>query len=123
METIINAQLEKAQELLDAASEALCKPAEDVVPYYICNNSQDAIVNLLSAFIQNHNREVPEGASIQELLKLSREIDPDFKQLKLAPFYHPTDTEDIWMNPDMAEDFLKMAQMTQSMVLAHLSNN
>ncbi|GEM_PF-1212399 len=121
MEITIDSRLEKAEQLLDNANEGLCKPEEDVVPYMICQNSNDAIVQLLSAFIKDSGKILPPQQTVENLLKVSREINADFKDLHLAPFYHPTDTEDIWMNLDTAKDFLKMAEKAKEIVVAHLS--
>ena len=87
----------------------------------ICQNSNDAVVQLLSAFIKDSGMILPPQQTVENLLKVSREINTDFNDLHLAPFYHPTDTEDIWMNLDTAKDFLKMAEKAKEIVLAHLS--
>ena len=112
--------MEDAQTYLDNANEGLCKPEEDVVPYYACENAHRAIINLLTAYAQRQGRDLPVEQNVRELLVLCRGIDPLFDKLHLSPFYHPTDTEDIWMNLDTAGDFLKIAEKTQEIVLSLL---
>ena len=124
MQEKINATLEQAKKHLDNAKEELYKPEEDIVPYSICKFSHGAIVDYLSAFLMKQGRVLPAKHSVEELLSYCREVDPKFDELHLSPFYHPTATEDIWMNPDTAQDFLKMAERTHELVLelSHESN-
>ena len=117
----IKSTLEQAEHHLNNAKEGLYKPEEDIVPYSICKLSHGAIVDYLSAFLMRHGRELPEHHTVEELLSFCREVDAKFNDLHLSPFYHPTDTEDIWMNPDTAQNFLKMAIKT-SVIVQQLSN-
>ena len=123
MDTLINAKLEDADTFLANAKEGLCKPEEDVVPYYVCDNAHKAILHLLTAYVQRNGHKLPVDPTVRELLALCRGIDPVFDELHLSPFYHPTDTEDIWMNLDTASDFLTMAEKTQELVLSLVPKN
>ncbi len=107
--------LEKAEDHLSQAKEELCKPAEDVVSYSVCQNAYNAIVHYLSNFLNESGLEVQESASVEDLLKNCRSLDEKFNELHLAPLYNPTDTEDVWMNIDTANDFVKMAERTREM--------
>lgn len=115
--------MELAEHHLDLAKEALCKPEEDVVPYSVCKNSYDAVINYLTGYLMSNGREVPENHTVQELLAFCREVDASFKELHLSPFNHPTETEDVWMNMDAAKDFLAMAERTREMVQPVLSKS
>ncbi|WP_420319034.1 HEPN domain-containing protein [Ekhidna sp.] len=116
MDSKINATLEIADSHLNNAQNGLCKPEEDVVPYSVCKNSHSAIINYLSAYLMRNGREIPKSHTVEELLSFCREVNPVFEELHLAPFYHPTDTEDVWMNMDTANDFFKMAEKTKELV-------
>lgn len=115
MDQKINSTLQQADLFLNNAQNELCKPEEDVVPYGIFKNAHNAIVNYLSAYLMRNGREVPASHTVEELLSFCREVNPQLKELHLAPFYHPTDTEDVWMNLDAAHDFYKMAEKTREM--------
>jgi len=116
MDEKINATLTQAEAHLNNAREELYKPEEDIVPYSICKCSHGAIVDYLSAYLMRHGRKLPDKHTVEELLSYCREVDEAFNELHLSPFYHPTDTEDIWMNPDTARDFLTMADKTREIV-------
>ncbi|MEP1096143.1 MAG: hypothetical protein ABJG78_13600 [Cyclobacteriaceae bacterium] len=113
----VKARLEEADEHFNLAKEELCKPEEDVVPYKICQKSYYSVTNYLSGFILKNGETVQESASIEDLIKRCREIDGRFHELHLAPLYHPTETEDVWMNLDAAHDFLAIAEKTRQMVI------
>lgn len=116
MDTKINSTLEQAELHLDDAREGLLKPEEDVVPYAIYKNAHSATVKFLSAFILSNGKDLPTTITVENLLARSREVHPGFKKLHLSPFYHPTDTEDVWMNLDTANSFLALAEDTKALV-------
>ncbi len=123
MDQKISSTIEQAEAFLASAQNELCKPEEDAVPCSICKYAHGAIVNFLSAYLMRNGRDVPESHTVEELLTFCREVNPQLKELHLAPFYHPTDTEDIWMNMDTANDFYKMAEKTKEMVDPALTSN
>lgn len=112
----INATLDQATIDLANAKEGLSKPEEDVVPYSVCKGAYQSIVGFLSAYLMQNGRELPEEVSIAHLLSSCREVDVRFNDLHLSPFYHPKETEDVWMNLDTATDFYAMAEKTRDMV-------
>jgi len=116
MEQPIKLTFDKAEDFLSRAKEELCKPREDVVPYGVCQSAYYAIVNYLGSFLMDNGVEFQESANVADLLSSCREIDDKFKDLHLAPLYHPTQSEDVWMNLDTANDFLAMAESTRKMV-------
>jgi HEPN domain-containing protein len=107
--------LEKAEERLSQAKEELCKPQEDVVSYSVCQNAFYAIKNYLGSFLNENKVGFEESESVEELLKKCRSLDKRFNELHLAPLYHPTETEHIWMNIDTANDYVEMAERTRQM--------
>lgn len=122
MEHKINSYLDQAADHLHKAHEELCKPEEDVVPYSICKNAHGAITNLLSAFLMSNGRDLPEAKTVESMLPLCSTLHSRFEELHLEPFFNPTETEDIWMNLDAANDYLKIAEKTQSLVLSSPQN-
>ena len=123
MEPPIKTALDRADELLSRANNELCKPEEDVVPYSICQSAYYAIVNYLGSFLLDNGLEFQESTSVPDLLKSCREIDDKFNELHLAPLYNPTQTEDVWMNLDTANDYLAMAENTRKMVRSVVIKN
>ena len=120
MDHKINVLLERADSYLNKAKEEFQKPEEDVVPYSICKNANEAILNYLSSFLLSNAREIPQSRSIKDLLLICREVESEFNNLHLSPFYNPAETEDLWMNIDMASDFLTMAETTREMVYPYI---
>ena len=116
MEQLTKTMLEKADELLLKATTELYKPEEDVVAYSVCRNAYYAIVNYLRSFLNDHGASFQETSNISELLANCRAIDQKFNDLHLAPLYHPTQSEDVWMNMDTVRNFMAMAQNTRKMV-------
>lgn len=112
----INVLLDRAESYFNKAKEELHKPEEDVVPYSICKNANEAIINFLSSFLLNYGQEIPKSRSVKDLLAACREVETEFNNLHLSPFYNPAETEHLWMNIDMATDFLTMAETTREMV-------
>lgn len=123
MDQKINSTLAQAEKHITEARNLLCKPEEDVVPYGVCKSAHQAIVNYLMAYLMRNGRDIPDTHTVENMLTYCREIDSKFNELHLAPFYHPTETEDIWMNLDTATDFLKMAETTKSLVLELANQN
>ncbi len=112
----INDALNKAELCLASAREGLCKPEEDVVPYSICENAYKSVSAYLQAFLLKHGKKVKGRKELAEMLAYCREVDPRFQELHLHPLFHPTETEDIWMNLDTANDFVSIAEKTRNLV-------
>ncbi|NVK49567.1 MAG: hypothetical protein HWE09_07340 [Cyclobacteriaceae bacterium] len=116
MENLKNPILDKADQFISAAKEELCKPEEDVVAYSVCWNAHRAVINYLGSFLKEKGMEFQDNANLEDLLKQCRAIDGKFHGLNLSPMYHRADTEDVWMNLDMANDFIAMAENTRKVV-------
>jgi len=116
MDQLVKAKIDQAEAFFYKAKEELCKPQEDVVSYSVCQSSYNSVVNYLESFLLDNNGSMPESSSVQDLLESCRKLDVKFKELHLAPLYHPTQVEDVWMNMDTAQDFLAMAQNTRQIV-------
>ncbi|MTI41653.1 hypothetical protein [Fulvivirga lutimaris] len=106
-----------AEEFFQKASEGLYKPEEDVVAYSVCKNAFYAAKNYLISFLEEQGIENSEDDSLEELLNKCRSVNDKFADLHLSPMYHPTDTEDVWMNVDAASDYVKMAENTRQVIL------
>ena len=114
----VKSTIDQADELLDMAKEAMCKPEEDVVPYMVCSNAYKSVRKYLTGFLMNHGVEIHTSMSIETLINLCRDVDKRFKDLNLEPLYHLNDPEDVWMNMDTVNDYLDLATKTREMVVA-----
>ncbi|MDX1627843.1 MAG: hypothetical protein R3345_04035 [Fulvivirga sp.] len=104
---------EKAEDLYLKAKDELCKPEEDVVPYSVCRNAYYSITNYLGSYLSMNGVKLSESDSVEDLLNKCRTVDKRFNDLHLSPLYNPTETEDVWMNLDTANDYIKMAESTR----------
>lgn len=117
MEEMTKTLLVTADELLSRANDELCKPEEDVVHYSVCQNAYNAIVNYLGSFLLENGAEFDKSSNVEDLLSRCRAIDKRFNELHLAPLYHPTQNEDVWMSLDTVNSFMAMATNTRNMVI------
>lgn len=106
----------QAEEHFSSAKEELCRPEEDVVPYSVCRHSYNSVLHYLTGYLRAHGNAADESSELHEILISCRKIDSKFDYLNLSKLYHPTDSEDVWMNIDMANDFIKLAEKTRKMV-------
>lgn len=120
MDQEIKKKYSQAEDLLDKAKEQLNKPEEDVVPYSICEHSYKAVINYLQSALLHRGISAVGATGVEALLQKCREQDAQFNDLHLHPMFNPTQTEDIWMNMDTAEDYLAMAENTRELVSQQL---
>jgi len=78
-----NAFFKEAAKNLDFAKEELLKPAEDIVSFSVCKNSQFAIENYLKGFLVKNNIEFDVNATIAVLYEKCLNIDERFKDIDL----------------------------------------
>lgn len=116
MDQAVKTRIDEAEDLFYKAKEELCRPAEDVVPYSVCQSAYNSVVSYLSGVLINHNIEVPQPVKVEELLKRCRALNEKYMDLHLGPMYDPKKSEDVWMNMDTAKDYLKMAEKTRQMI-------
>lgn len=116
MNRVVKSQIDEAERLFYQAKEELCKPEEDVVPYSVCQNAYKSVVSYLSSVLINHDIPIEEPIKVEKLLTNCRSLNPKYNNLHLSPMYHPFATEDIWMNLDMAKDYVAMAEKTRQMI-------
>ena len=83
METRSKAFFKEAKIKLNMAKEELFKPAEDLVGYSVCKNSQFAIGNYLKGFLTKHSVKLDKEETIENLLQKCIEIDKDFQKIDL----------------------------------------
>jgi len=108
--------LEMAEELFQTATEELCRPEEDVVPYMVCSAAYKSVNKYLIAFLLKNDIEIHSTMSMEVLLKLCRDIDPRFKELNLDPMLQSTDDEKIWTNMGTVRKFIDIATQTRQLV-------
>jgi hypothetical protein len=108
--------IEQGEEYYHSAQEELFKPEEDVVHYMVCRSAYKATHKFLTGFLMQKGTQINSKLSLEELLKMCRKINPKFNALKLDPFFHATEEEDVWMNLGTAKDFLGMATETRKLV-------
>ena len=78
-----NAFFKEATKNLNFAKEELLKPAEDIVSFSVCKNSQFAIENYLKGFLVKNNIEFDVNANIAVLYEKCLNIDERFKNIDL----------------------------------------
>lgn len=116
MEQLVNLSIDKAENLLSTAKNELCRPAEDVVPYSICQNAYYSIINYLGSFLRDNGIDIKESSDLEYLHNSCKTIDDKFNELQLSPLYHPKKSKDVWMNLNTANAFLSLAEKTRKMV-------
>jgi hypothetical protein len=109
------ASFNKAEELFKSAQEDMMKPEEDLVPYSVCHKSYHAISNYLQGFLHHHKVDSHEE-NLKKQIEMAISIDQKFTYLTNPILRYPTETEDIWMNLDVARDFVTMAEKTRNLV-------
>lgn len=83
MESRSKAFFDEASKKLNSAKEELFKPAEDLIGYSICKNSQIAIENYLKGFLNNHSIELTPTETIETLYQKCVLVDEKFKLIDL----------------------------------------
>jgi HEPN domain-containing protein len=83
MSTRSEAFLNKAITKLDLAKEELLKPAEDIVSFSVCKNSQFAIENFLKGFLIKNNVELDLTETISTLYQKCLNTDKNFKDIDI----------------------------------------
>jgi HEPN domain-containing protein len=83
MKTRSDAFLNEASKKLKAAKEELFKPAEDIVCFSVCKNSQMAVENYLKGYLIKNNIEISYTDTIDSLVAKCIEFDSNFKQIDL----------------------------------------
>ena len=71
----------EATKNLQIAKEELFKPAEDIVSFSVCKNSQFAIENFLKGFLCKNGKELEQNETINTLYQKCALIDPNFKEI------------------------------------------
>lgn len=84
MNTRSDAFLKEAERKLELAKEELLKPAEDIVSFSVCKNSQFAIENFLKGVLVKNNINFTNEDTIAELYKKCVALDEKFKEIDLA---------------------------------------
>lgn len=111
------ATMKQADELLALASEELCKPAEDVVDYLVCNNAYKAVkLYLVSYLLNNGHTGIDADTHTKELIDECRAIDPKFNDVDLCQLYNKAEGADVFMDLKTAREFMAMAKATKALV-------
>lgn len=79
-----NAFFNEATKKLELAKEELLKPAEDMVSFSVCKNSQFAIENYLKGFLIKNNVEFDVNATIGALYDKCVGLDENFKNIEMS---------------------------------------
>jgi len=79
-----NAFFKEATKNLSFAKEELLKPAEDIVSYSVCKNSQFAIENYLKGFLVKNNIDFDVNANIEGLYNKCLSVDKQFEDIDLS---------------------------------------
>ena len=84
MKSRSDAFLKEAERKLKIAKDELFKPAEDIVSYSVCKNSQFAIENFLKGYLTKNQIELQSNETIETLYNKCVAIDPNFKQIEMG---------------------------------------
>ena len=83
MKTRSEAFFKEASKKLEAAKEELFKPAEDIVCFSVCKNSQMAVENYLKGYLIKNNIEITYTDTIASLYAKCKKFDSNFKNIEL----------------------------------------
>ncbi|WP_457617277.1 HEPN domain-containing protein [Lutibacter sp.] len=74
----------EAEKKLTIAKEELFKPAEDIVSYSVCKNSQFAIENFLKGFLIKNEVKLDKKETIATLYEKCIAVDKGFKDVEMS---------------------------------------
>ena len=77
---------ETAIQKLKEANDELCRPAEDVVSFMVCQNSHIAIENYLKGFLIENGIEPDASASVDSLYEQCKAVNRNFEKVNLSGF-------------------------------------
>ncbi|WP_297692535.1 HEPN domain-containing protein [uncultured Eudoraea sp.] len=77
---------ETAIQKLKEANDELCRPAEDVVSFMVCQNSHIAIDNYLKGFLIENNIEPEANATVDALYEKCKAVNGNFEKVNLSGF-------------------------------------
>ncbi|WP_299527693.1 HEPN domain-containing protein [uncultured Lutibacter sp.] len=75
--------LKEAEKKLKTAKEEMFKPAEDIVSYSVCKNSQFAIENFLKGYLAKKEVTLQSNETINSLYTKCIAIDENFKTIDI----------------------------------------
>jgi len=84
MKSRSEAFLKEASKKLQIAKEELFKPAEDMVCYSVCKNSQYAIENFLKGYLTTHGIALEANETIATLYDKCVAVDSNFKTIEMS---------------------------------------
>jgi len=79
-----DAFLREAEKKLKMAKEEMFKPAEDIVSYSVCKNSQFAIENFLKGYLTQNDVKLLPNETITSLYDKCVVIDKNFKTIEMG---------------------------------------
>jgi HEPN domain-containing protein len=77
---------EAAIQKLKEANDELCRPAEDVVSFMVCQNSHIAIEHYLKGFLAENGIESVTTSSVDELYEQCKALNRNFERVNLSGF-------------------------------------
>lgn len=77
---------ETAIQKLKEANDELCRPAEDVVSFMVCQNSHIAIENYLKGFLAENGVEPGNSVSVDDLYEQCKALNQNFEKVNLSGF-------------------------------------
>ena len=81
-----NSLYETAIQKLKEANDELCRPAEDVVSFMVCQNSHIAIDNYLKGFLLENSIETDASTSVDKLYEQCKAVNRNFEKVNLSGF-------------------------------------
>jgi HEPN domain-containing protein len=86
MEDTAKRLYETAIQKLKEANDELCRPAEDVVTFMVCQNSHIAIENYLKGFLLENDMEPALISSVDALYEQCKSLNRNFEKVNLSGF-------------------------------------
>lgn len=84
MKSRSDAFLKEATKRLKIAKDEMFKPAEDIVSYSVCKNSQFAIENFLKGYLTKNEVKLQQNETIASLYDKCVTIDENFKTIEMG---------------------------------------
>lgn len=84
MESRSQAFFKEGEKKLQIAKEELLKPAEDIVSFSVCKNSQFAVENFLKGVLVKNNIEIIPEDTIGSLYNKCLQVDTNFKDIEMG---------------------------------------
>lgn len=109
--------LEQAELNFQDAMEEYSRPAEDVVPFMVCDSAYKAVINYFKAFIEMKEGALHYSDSPRILLSECRILDPRFNELNIDLFDFRDKNDDVFMDMTIVRRYINIMSFTRRLVV------